>query len=59
MTTLTDKGKQDHQQDDEGTETGNQDEQQETENVSRRQPWRAAIAHAIFISSQGLKDSEI
>ena len=55
MASLTNKGEQDHQQDNESTDTWNQDQQEETKNIHSRQVPRAAITHVIIISSQDLK----
>lgn len=55
MASLTNKAKQNHQQDNKSTDTWNQDQQQETENISSRQLLRAAVTHATVIGSQDLK----
>ena len=54
MASLTNKGEQDYEQDNEGTDTRNQDQQQEAENIRSCQLLRAAITHVIVNSSQDL-----
>ena len=55
MASLTNKGEQDRQQDNESTDAWNQDQQEETKRIHSRQFAQAAITPVIIFSSQDLK----